>query len=60
MNHELKSLADEALDAFWTTVAGHFPSATSGDLSIDRTLALQRVAELAIDEWIHNNVPPTP
>jgi hypothetical protein len=51
------ALADEALDAFWEVIARRFPQARFGDLSIDRTIRLQCVAEEAIAEWIDNNVP---
>jgi hypothetical protein len=54
---QIRLLTDEALDAFWQVIANHFPQATGGELSIDRTIRLQVVAEEAIEEWIKQNVP---
>jgi hypothetical protein len=50
-------IADEALDAFWKTVVERFPQAEHGDLSPQRTLALQAAAEAAVADWIENNLP---
>jgi hypothetical protein len=52
---DLTLLADEALEAFWSTLAHHFPDATAGDLSPERTIGLQMAAEEAIKEWIESN-----
>jgi hypothetical protein len=52
---DLTLLADEALEAFWSTLVRHFPDATTGDLSPERTIGLQLAAEEAIKEWIGNN-----
>ena len=52
---DLTLLADEALEAFWSTLARHFPDATTGDLSPERTIGLQLAAEEAIKEWIESN-----
>ncbi len=49
-------LAERALDAFWQVVGRHFPTTKTGDLSIDRSVALQAAAESAIAEWVANNV----
>lgn len=54
--NELRTLTYEALDAFWRVIVQAYPNATSGDLSIDRTLALGIASEEAIREWIKNNV----
>ena len=53
-----EALAQEALDAFWEVIVKHFPRATTGDLSIARTVALDQAADAAIREWIENNVTP--
>ena len=53
---DLTLLADEALEAFWSTLAHHFPDATTGDLSPERTIGLQLAAEEAIRQWRQNNV----
>ena len=57
-DRDIRTLADAALDAFWQVVAERFPTAYTGDLSIDRTIRLLCAAEYAIREWIDNNVPP--
>lgn len=59
-NNDYSKLANEALDAFWGVVARSFPEATTGDLSIDRDIALSMAATAAIAEWVANNVPPEP
>jgi len=53
----IRLLADEALDSFWQVIVNHYSHATGGELSIDRTIRLQIVAEEAIGEWIEQNVP---
>lgn len=52
------SLVEKALDAFWEVVAAHYPNAMTGDLSVERTAALDLAAEAAVKEWIGNNVLP--
>ncbi|MFO0966149.1 MAG: hypothetical protein U0793_11275 [Gemmataceae bacterium] len=51
------NLADEALEAFWEVIVHHFPEARSGDLSPMATVRLSRAAQVAVKEWISNNVP---
>ncbi|MBX9791387.1 MAG: hypothetical protein K2Y37_20900 [Pirellulales bacterium] len=55
--NELRALACEALSAFWNVITQAYPGTATGDLSIDRTLALGTASEAAISEWIANNVP---
>lgn len=54
---QLRTLADEALDAFWQVIVRHYPQAKTGDLSPLLTIQLQVAAENAIDEWVWANVP---
>jgi hypothetical protein len=54
---DLKTVADEATEAFWQVVVKHFPSATSGDLSPLTTARLHLAAEEAVAEWVWANVP---
>jgi hypothetical protein len=54
---QLKSVANDALDAFWAVVVRHFPTAETGDLCPWLTIQLQIAAENAIEEWADNNVP---
>jgi len=56
----LDTIAEDAILAFWDVVGKHFPDATTGDLSIERTIALTITAEAAIREWVQNNVPTLP
>ncbi len=56
-DYMISSLTDKALHAFWEVILHHFQSAITGDLSFDRSLALQSSAEAAVLEWIANNVP---
>jgi hypothetical protein len=55
----LRSLADEAQEAFWQVIVQHYPEATTGDLSPLTAIRLQDAAENAIGEWIWANVPTT-
>ncbi len=54
---DLRSMTDEALDAFWEVIVKRYPQAKTGDLSPGATIALQLAAEDAVGEWIDNNVP---
>jgi hypothetical protein len=58
-NHkiDLRTLAQEADDAFWQVVVRYYPEATTGDLSPLTTFRLHQAAEAAIAEWIWANVP---
>jgi hypothetical protein len=51
-------LVRESDDAFWHVIARRFPHAKHGDLSPERTVALNRAQEEAVNEWIRNNVNP--
>ena len=55
----IDTVTNDALDAFWQVVVRRFPEATDGDLSIDRTIALDIAAKEAVREWVSNNVPDT-
>ena len=56
-NPNLRSLTDEALDAFWEVIVKRYPQAKTGDLSPGATIALQMAAEDAVGEWVNSNVP---
>lgn len=53
----LRSVAGEALEAFWQVIVQRYPQAETGDLSPWATITLQTAAENAIAEWVNNNVP---
>lgn len=55
----LRSVADEAMDAFWEVVVQRFPQAETGDLSPLTTHRFHEAAEAAIEEWVWANVPST-
>jgi len=46
-----------ALDAFWDTIADAHPEAKTGDLSPATTAALEDAANKALDEWVAQNCP---
>jgi len=52
----MQQITNEALDAFWQVILRHFPQATTGDLSPLATFQLDQAAEVAVREWIANNV----
>jgi hypothetical protein len=56
----LRSVAEDALEAFWQVIVQHYPQAETGDLSPLTTVRLQYAAEVAIEEWIWANVSQTP
>lgn len=51
------SLAEEALEAFWRTVAQRLPDDTPGDLGVGTTRRLNQAARDAVLEWFENNAP---
>jgi hypothetical protein len=55
----LRSVVDDAEQAFWHAVAERFPQATSGDLCPLTVARLTIVAQAAIAEWSDLNVPST-
>lgn len=58
-NPDLRSVTDEALEAFWQVIVKRYPQATTGDLSPLTTIRLDQAAEVAIAEWVWANVPTT-
>ena len=55
----LRSVTDEAEQAFWDVVVQHFPEAKTGDLSPWTSVRLTIAAQEAITEWTYFNVPST-
>ena len=51
------SAVEDALEAFWASIAASYPQAKHGDLSPSATASLKRAASAAISEWIDSNVP---
>jgi hypothetical protein len=49
---------EAASQAFWNTVAAHWPEATTGDFPPDATLDWSRAAQAAVTVWVEGNVPP--
>jgi hypothetical protein len=58
-NETKRTVAEEALDAFWHVVVQRFPQAQTGDLSPLTAIRLKQAAESAIEEWVWANVPTT-
>ena len=54
---ELEDSIREAEDAFWEVIVKRFPTAKSGDLSPETTIAFTFAGEAAVREWIWANVP---
>jgi hypothetical protein len=54
---DLKSITEDASDAFWAVIVKNFPEATTGDLSPLTTFAFDQAAEAAVEEWVWANVP---
>ena len=57
MTPKIEALTQNALDAFWKTVAEQYPKATTGDLSPLVSFHLTQAAENAVKEWVWANVP---
>jgi hypothetical protein len=55
----LRSVTEEAMDAFWQVVVQHFPQAKTGDLSPLTTHHFNEAAKVAVEEWVWANVPST-
>lgn len=45
----------EADDAFWNTIAKHYPEVKTGDFGPGETLAWQTAMEVAVETWLSNN-----
>ena len=54
--NDLRTVLQEADDAFWEVIVKRFPQATSGDLSPWATVRLREAQREAVEEWITNNV----
>jgi hypothetical protein len=55
----LAAVVEHALDLIWAAIADECPEATSGDVGIDRDLALEDAARAAVESWVALNVPKT-
>ena len=53
----IKDAIEDAELAFWAVIADRFPEATSGDLSVERTIGLDQMMHSAVNEWVDNNFP---
>ena len=52
---DIKSVAEDALEAFWATVAASYPEAKHGDMTPAGEVTLKRAAIAAITEWVEYN-----
>jgi hypothetical protein len=52
---DVKRVAEDALDAFWATVAASYPEAKHGDMTPAGEVTLKRAAIAAITEWVEYN-----
>jgi hypothetical protein len=55
VHHHIGPLVDDALAAFWASVAARYPEAKTGDLSPPTAAALDRAAKAAVAEWVASN-----
>ena len=51
----IQALTGVALHAFWRIVAEQYPRAETGDLSIERSIALHASARAAVTEWVRSH-----
>lgn len=49
--------AEHALETFWAVVNAQHPAAKTGDLSPEAESRLATAAEMAVSEWVRNNIP---
>ncbi|MFM2010325.1 MAG: hypothetical protein RLZZ479_716 [Bacteroidota bacterium] len=54
-SQKISQVAEDALDAFWESVANSFSDIKSGDFSPADTEKLRKAAEDAIKAWIKTN-----
>ncbi|HSX23251.1 MAG TPA: hypothetical protein VLE97_10810 [Gaiellaceae bacterium] len=52
----VSSAVDDAMDAFWASIAASYPQATSGDISPGTLVPFKRAAQAAVEEWVWANV----
>lgn len=53
----IESVVEDALSAFWASVAAAYPQATTGDMTPSGEVRLKRAAIAAVEEWVEYNVP---
>lgn len=51
-----QEIVRDALEVFWQEIADAYPQAESGDLTPQTTLALESMADAAVEEWIQFNI----
>jgi hypothetical protein len=54
---QIADVVEEALEAFWASVASAYPEATTGDLTPGAEFPLKKAATAAVEEWVEYNVP---
>jgi hypothetical protein len=55
VTEDFREVVHEALNDFWSRVAKTFPDNRGGDLSPERSIALETAALHAVEEWWNNN-----
>ncbi len=53
---KINQVVSDAEAAFWAVVCEAYPEATTGDLSIPTTIALETMLEKVLTEWVDFNV----
>lgn len=56
MKSKFDQSLDNAIDAFWQSIASSYPEAKSRDMAPDQDIAFENAASLAIDQWLNNNI----
>lgn len=54
---QMAAAAAAGRDAFWATVAAHFPHIETGDLNPLATLAFEQATDAVVEVWVMNNEP---
>lgn len=52
---DVDAVLGKAMEAFWATVAEHYPQAQTGDISPGTEGAFELVARAAVEEWVAEN-----
>lgn len=56
----IEAVVEDALFAFWASVASAYPEATTGDLTPAASYPLKKAATVAVEEWVEYNVEDNP
>lgn len=55
MNQQLNQIVQEAIDAFWHTIATNYPQIKTGDLDPMTVVRFDQYCRQVVAEWLYSN-----